>query len=212
MSPECFHGARNGFVNGQVFRSMLEGWFQSTNGAQLACARSSPFSNAYGKWLRVCPGFRPCAIRRNTPIARSATRSPTQVMRRGGGMTTGRGGFATIKNDRRPYSIVDQRIFRLRLSVTARLVLAWVDGRPAGWRFRLEHMWREVNITRAQWLCAKRELKDAGFFAQTRRQRALGKGVIEWDNEFLLTDSLLEKNDSGHRDAASEKEYVDEEF
>jgi hypothetical protein len=110
-----------------------------------------------------------------------------------------------VVTDRQPYAIVDERIFRLTLCATARLILAWVSARPAGWTFRLGHMWNRVNITRAQWLSAKRELKSAGFFCQTRRQRVTGKGVLEWDNIFIVTADLLEKWDSRNRQTVEKK-------
>ena len=112
-----------------------------------------------------------------------------------------------VQSDLAPWAVVDLRIFKLKLSPTARLVLGWVAGRPPGWDFRLGYMLHCVNLGEPQWRRARLELIKNGFFCQSKR--SLGRGKFVWDNKFILNVAQLDKHCCA---AAEEKEYTDQEF
>lgn len=68
------------------------------------------------------------------------------------------------------------------LSTSARLVLAWLLGRPDGWVIHISHMTRILGLTDKSWPRTRKELIASGFFVQERQKGEGGK--FFWINEI----------------------------
>lgn len=83
---------------------------------------------------------------------------------------------------KRPYSSVpDDILTDERLSERARLILAWMIGRPEGWELRVGHVQSLFRLSEKQWGAARRELEAAGYYRQVRGH--LPNGHVTWTRE-----------------------------
>lgn len=94
-----------------------------------------------------------------------------------------------------PYGILEHK----DLSITARLISAWIIGKPLGWTFHVTHIQKSLGISRDRWATAKKELQLAGAIIQ---KRSPGKrGRFDWTIEFnpapLLRDAIAEFSSDG---------------
>lgn len=86
----------------------------------------------------------------------------------------------------RPWSAIpDDILMDRRLTVTARLVLAYCLGRPDGWRYRPEQICSAIGIGRDAWRAARRQLEQTGYLMQEQARDDSGKWV--WD--LVVTDT-----------------------
>lgn len=68
-----------------------------------------------------------------------------------------------------PYAKVPQRVLENRqLSLEARLVLAWLIGRPRGWQLSVSHLCTTLGLPNQKWRRIRSELEQLGFFVQQR--------------------------------------------
>ncbi|WP_153116906.1 hypothetical protein [Rhodocyclus tenuis] len=88
-------------------------------------------------------------------------------------------------------SVPDAVLEAVGMSFGARLVLAWLLGRPTDWEIRIGHMCRVLGLTEKTWPRIRDELRAAGFFEseRTRRKEGEGMGRFEWRN--AVTDAPL---------------------
>lgn len=85
-------------------------------------------------------------------------------------------GIEIIK--KRPFSAVPDNILTNKyLSTTARLVLAYLVGRPENWTIYVSQVQNALGISESRWASARRELAAAGYLTQNRRQGADGRWV-----------------------------------
>lgn len=98
---------------------------------------------------------------------------------------------------KRAYSAVPDDILTDKsLSVSARLVLAYMIGRPDGWVIHVSQVCSAIGIgTGGQWRRVRNELENAGFFIQTRTRGADGK--IKWHHEVTDVPTILSKPTDG---------------
>lgn len=98
---------------------------------------------------------------------------------------------------KRAYSAVpDDILTNKSLSVSARLVLAYMIGRPDGWVIHVSQVCSAIGIgTGGQWRRVRNELENAGFFIQTRTRGADGK--IKWHHEVTDIPTILSKPTDG---------------
>lgn len=98
---------------------------------------------------------------------------------------------------KRAYSAVpDDILTNKSLSVSARLVLAYMIGRPDGWVIYVSQVCSAIGIgTGGQWRRVRNELENAGFFIQTRTRGADGK--IKWHHEVTDVPTILSKPTDG---------------
>lgn len=98
---------------------------------------------------------------------------------------------------KRAYSAVpDDILTNKSLSVSARLVLAYMIGRPDGWVIYVSQVCSAIGIgTGGQWRRVRNELENAGFFSQTRTRARDGK--IKWHHEVTDVPTILSKPTDG---------------
>jgi hypothetical protein len=94
-----------------------------------------------------------------------------------------------IRREWRGYSIVPNSILEMNVSPVARLILAWVVGRPDGWVLILGHMLSTLRLSESVWLRARKEIIAAGLFEQRRVRR--DDGTLAWQNDFVFGLELL---------------------
>lgn len=86
----------------------------------------------------------------------------------------------------RPWPAVpDDVLTDRRLTPTARLVLAYCLGRPAGWEYHPQQICAALGIGRDAWRAARRQLEQAGYLRKERIRRA--DGTLAWD--MLVVDT-----------------------
>lgn len=78
-------------------------------------------------------------------------------------------------------SVPDAVLEHPSLSLGARLVLAWMLGRPPGWEIRVGPMCRVLRLTDKTWPRIRDELCAAGFFRQQRLASSAGR--VQWRQE-----------------------------
>ncbi len=77
---------------------------------------------------------------------------------------------------RRPFSAVpDDILTNCGLSERARLLLAWMIGRPDGWNFYVTQIRATFRLSKEQWRAARRELEKCGYWLSERKRNASGK-------------------------------------
>lgn len=87
---------------------------------------------------------------------------------------------------KRPFGAVPDDILQdKRLSISARCVLAWMIGRPAGWIIRVEHMRHVLGLTDGVWRRIREELKACSYYVQERVRDSSGK--FHW--KIYITDT-----------------------
>lgn len=87
----------------------------------------------------------------------------------------------TIRKRRAYSSVPDDILTDGRLSARARVILAWMIGRPEGWELRVGHLQSVFQLSKEQWRAARRELEAAGYYRQT--QSRLSNGQVDWKRE-----------------------------
>jgi hypothetical protein len=65
----------------------------------------------------------------------------------------------------------------------ARLVLAWMLGRPDGWIIRIAHMMKVLGMSEHIWTAIRNELQQVGYYRQTRIRLDTGRFV--WEKEAI---------------------------
>ncbi len=90
-----------------------------------------------------------------------------------------------IRKRQRYSSISDLVLEDKRISLRARLVLAWMLGRPDGWIIYVGHMQRVLGVSEYVWVSIRNELESVGYYRQWRSQDASGK--IIWHREVTDT-------------------------
>lgn len=89
-----------------------------------------------------------------------------------------------VVRKRRPYSSVPDDVLEdIRLSMRARLVLAWMLGRPDGWIIRIVHMMKVLGMSEHIWTAIRNELQQVGYYRQTRVRLDTGRFV--WEKEAI---------------------------
>lgn len=89
-----------------------------------------------------------------------------------------------VVRKRRPYSSVPDNVLEdIRLSMRARLVLAWMLGRPNDWVIRIGHMMKVLGMSGHVWATIRNELQQFGYYRQTRVRLETGRFV--WEKEAL---------------------------
>lgn len=84
----------------------------------------------------------------------------------------------TVKKTR-PWAAVPNDLLEDRsLSLRARLVLAWMVGRPDGWEIMVWHMCSTLDMSDHVWASIRKELEAAGYYQQDRRRAEDGR--IQW--------------------------------
>ena len=87
-----------------------------------------------------------------------------------------------------PFCRVSERLFGFsEIDFDSRLALAYMLGRPPGWRLYLGQVQSTLKISDCVWRKISRQLKKHGFLSQTRVHGTTGK--IEWVN--TITDAPL---------------------
>lgn len=95
----------------------------------------------------------------------------------------------TVRRSERPWSDVDNRVFAdKRLSLSARLVLAWLLGRSENYVVKIGWLHYFLGLTDKTWPRIRRELEAVGYYQSIRFRDASGK--IQWDH--TVTDAPLE--------------------
>ncbi len=69
------------------------------------------------------------------------------------------------------------------INLTARVVGAWLVGRPDGWQISISHMLRALGIGKDAWQRAARELEEAGFLTRACAPTGPG-GRMVWNITF----------------------------
>lgn len=91
---------------------------------------------------------------------------------------------AITTRKRRAFSAVpDDILGDQRLSMPARLVLAYLVGRPPDWETHVWQVCRFFQLSEARWSRIRRELEAAGYFRQRRLQDQSGRWV--WLHEVF---------------------------
>ena len=90
-----------------------------------------------------------------------------------------------IRKRQRYSSIADYVLEDKRISLSARLVLVWMLGRPDGWIIYVGHMQRVLGMSEYVWVSIRKELESVGYYRQWRSQDASGK--IIWHREVTDT-------------------------
>jgi len=80
-------------------------------------------------------------------------------------------------------AVPDDVLTDVRLSLSARAVLAWLVGRPDGWQIQIGHMQRVLHFSEEAWAGIRKQLAGAGYFRQTRQRGELGRMV--WQHEVI---------------------------
>jgi hypothetical protein len=89
-----------------------------------------------------------------------------------------------VVRKRRPYSSVPDDVLEdIRLSMRARLVVAWMLGRPDGWIIRIAHMMKVLGMSEHIWTAIRNELQQVGYYRQTRIRLDTGRFV--WEKEAI---------------------------
>jgi hypothetical protein len=89
-----------------------------------------------------------------------------------------------VVRKRRPYSSVPDDVLEdIRLSMRARLVLAWMLGRPDDWIIRIAHMMKVLGMSEHIWTAIRNELQQVGYYRQTRIRLDTGRFV--WEKEAI---------------------------
>lgn len=98
---------------------------------------------------------------------------------------------------KRAYSSVpDDILTNKSLSVPARLVLAYMIGRPDGWVIYVSQICHAIGIsTGGKWRRVRNELEKAGYFRQVRERGVDGK--IKWQHEVTDDPTILSKSTDG---------------
>lgn len=98
---------------------------------------------------------------------------------------------------KRAYSAVpDDVLTNKSLSVSARLVLAYMIGRPDGWVIYVSQVCYAIGIgTGGKWRGVRNELEKAGYFRQMRVRGEDGK--IKWHHEVTDDPTILSKPTDG---------------
>ena len=85
---------------------------------------------------------------------------------------------------RRAFSAVpDDILLDHRISMPARLVLAYLVGRPENWEIHVWQVCKVFQLKESSWKRLRRELEGAGYFRQTRAQGEGGKW--QWLHEVF---------------------------
>jgi hypothetical protein len=84
----------------------------------------------------------------------------------------------TVKKTRPWAAVPNDLLEDRRLSLRARLVLAWMVGRPDGWEIKVWHMCRTLGASAHVWTSIRKELEAAGYYQQDRRRSEDGR--IQW--------------------------------
>lgn len=82
-------------------------------------------------------------------------------------------------------AIPDDVLTDLRLSPTARLVLAYCLGRPDGWHYHSRQICTALGIGRDAWRAARRQLEQVGYM---RQEQVRGEGG-RWAWDLVVTDT-----------------------
>ncbi|MEW6057964.1 MAG: hypothetical protein AB1540_15255 [Bdellovibrionota bacterium] len=119
-----------------------------------------------------------------------------------------------IVSKRMSFSAVPDQLFTEELSPWAFKVVAYVLGRPNGWKFHIGHITRTLGLSDKTWPRVRKELMKAGYFRQSKFRGEGGKFI--WLNEF--TDAPLfggdsvprpPENNEGGEDEATSSENQD---
>lgn len=104
---------------------------------------------------------------------------------------------ATLKvQKKRPWSSVpDDILTNKSLSAVARLVLAYLVGRPGDWVVYVAQVQRVLGLSEARWARARKELAAAGYYSQNRLQNKAGQWV--WENIVTDTPTIPSKSMDG---------------
>ena len=95
-----------------------------------------------------------------------------------------------VRRQERRWSDVDNRVFAdKRLSLSARLVLAWLLGRSENYVVKVGWLHYFLGLTDKTWPRIRRELEAVGYYQATRFRDASGK--IQWDHS--VTDAPLDE-------------------
>ncbi|BBP45117.1 hypothetical protein THMIRHAS_04900 [Thiosulfatimonas sediminis] len=111
-----------------------------------------------------------------------------------------------------PYAKVPQRILEAReLSLEARLVLAWLIGRPPGWKLCVAHLCTILGITEKKWRKIRLELQKNGYFRQKKKQMPDGrfKWIHTWSTIPQNTTDGLTMNGQTTRRSATPAQPAD---
>lgn len=101
-----------------------------------------------------------------------------------------------VRKKRAWSAVPDDILTNKSLSVSARLVLAYMIGRPDGWVIHVSQVCSAIGIgTGGQWRRVRNELENVGFFIQTRTRGADGK--IKWHHEVTDVPTILSKPTDG---------------
>lgn len=91
----------------------------------------------------------------------------------------------------RAFSIVpDEILTNKNLSMTARVVLAYLIGRGRGWIFWVKQVQSALGLSENRWAGARRELEVAGYLKQSKTQGEAGRWV--WELEVYDTPILMD--------------------
>jgi hypothetical protein len=98
---------------------------------------------------------------------------------------TAEGISLTVKKRRAFSAVPDDILTDKSLSERARVLLAWLVGRPDNWVIKVSHVRALFRLSERQWSKARGELEVAGYYRQERHRKE--DGTIRWQNEVWDT-------------------------
>jgi len=82
---------------------------------------------------------------------------------------------------REPFCFVRQAILEdARLGVAARVLAAWLSGRPEGWEVHPDHVMRTLDFGKTMWQTARLQLIEAGYLRTGQRCLSGGRFGPAW--------------------------------
>lgn len=89
-----------------------------------------------------------------------------------------------VVRKRRSWSTVPDDVLEdVRLNPRSRLLLAWMLGRPNGWKIQVGHMLKVLDISEYAWASSRAELQRYGYYLQVRVRQT--NGSFSWKKEVF---------------------------
>ena len=89
-----------------------------------------------------------------------------------------------VVHKRRSWSTVPDDVLEdVRLNPRSRLLLAWMLGRPNGWKIQVGHMLKVLGVSDYEWRSSRAELQRYGYYLQVRVRQT--NGSFAWKKEVF---------------------------
>lgn len=90
-----------------------------------------------------------------------------------------------IKKKRAFSSVPDDILTDTQMSIAARLVLAYLVGRPDGWTVHVWQVCAVLGIGASRWVGVRKELTASGYLQQQRKKTKAGR----WEWQHIVSDT-----------------------